>query len=181
MLFISCGFNAPGQEFYTSLKFFGLSLHPYGDENAHLMPFNPDEKGYLVLNIGGVLGHEIQIGGSRYSVKMLQALYADCAAQTGGFSHVGLRAIILNKNKHQFTGGLGPTFIFRRNWHRLSNYSPSTFFNGKKGDPWQYKMLWYGGELEYHYSVTEKLAISVTFIPGFPDIMSLSGGIRYRR
>ena len=83
-----------GQSSYTSLKFFGISLHPYGDENAHLMPLNPDKQGYLVLNIGGTLAHEIQIAESKFSVKLLQTLYSDCAAQTGGFSHLGFRAII---------------------------------------------------------------------------------------
>lgn len=171
---------AYSQSAHTSLKFFGLSLHPYGDENAHLMPLNPDKKGYLVLNTGGVIGHEIQIARSKFSVKTLQALYADCATQTAGFSHIGFRTIILNKGKHLFTGGLGPTLIFRRNWHRLPEYKPSGFFNGEQGDSWQHKMLWYGGELEYHYSFSEKFAFSVTFVPGFPNIMNLSTGIRYK-
>lgn len=40
-------------------------------------------------------------------------------------------------------------------------------------------MLWYGGELEYHYQVNEKAAISLTFIPGFLNLISLSAGFRY--
>lgn len=142
------------------------------------MPLNPDNKGYLVLNVGGTLAHEIQIAKSKFSFKALQTLYADCASQTGGFSHIGVRAIIFTINKHQLTGGLGPTLIFRRNWHRLPGYKPSGFFKGSPEDPWQYKMLWYGGEIEYHYSLTEKTAFSVTFVPGFPNIINLSAGIR---
>lgn len=181
VLFLTTGkYTAFAQTSYTSLKFFGLSIHPYGDKNAHLMPINPDKKGYVVWNLGGVLAHERQVANSKYSLKVLQALYSDCAAQAGGFSHVGIRAIILHKNRHQLTGGLGPTLIFRRNWHRLPNYEPSSFFNGNKEDPWQYKILWYGGELEYHYSISEKYAFSLTFIPGWPNIMSLSAGIRYQ-
>ncbi len=174
------GIPALGQNSYTSLKFFGLSLHPYGDENAHLMPLNPDKEGYLVLNLGGTLAHEIQIAESKYSVKALQTLYADCASQLGGFSHIGIRAIVFTKNKHQLTGGIGPTLIFRRNWHRLQDYKPSGFFKGGPDDEWQYKFLWYGGELEYHYSLTEKTSLSTTFVPGFPEIINFSIGIRIK-
>lgn len=144
------------------------------------MPLNPDGRGYLTLNLGGVPGHEIRIADSRLSVKVLQALYYDCAGQTGGFSHIGFRAIIRSNKNHEFTGGFGPILIFRRNWHRLPAYLPSGFFKGKAEDPWQYKMLWYGGELEYHYTVTEKPAFSVRFVPGFPEIMSLAAGIRFK-
>lgn len=177
---IFSGNTALAQESFFSIKFFGLSYHPYGDENAELMPLNPDGKGYAVLNIGGTLGYEIQIARSKYSVKALQSLYSDCAAQLGGFSHFGFRAVIFTKNKHQLTGGLGPTFIFRRNWHRLQGYQPSDFFRGNADDPWQYRMLWYGGELEYHYSISPKVALSTTFVPGFPYIMNLSVGLRFR-
>lgn len=99
-ILFSCITAASGQQSYTSLKFFGLSLHPYGDENAELMPLNPDGRGYLTLNLGGVPGHEIRIAESRFSVKVLQALYYDCAGQTGGFSHIGFRAIIRNNKNH---------------------------------------------------------------------------------
>lgn len=177
MLFYQAG--ALGQSHYTSLKFFGLSLHPYGDENAHLMPLNPDGRGYTVLNVGATLAHEIPLAGSGLTLKLMQALYADCAAQTGGFSHIGLRATVFSTNKHQLTGGLGPTLIFRRSWHRLPDYRPGSFFKGTPSDDWQYRLLWYGGELEYHYQLNQKTALSLTFIPGFPNIMSLSAGFRY--
>jgi hypothetical protein len=171
--------TAFGQSHYTSLKFFGLSLHPYGDENAHLMPLNPDNKGYLVLNTGATLSHEIPIFKGRHTIKIMQALYADCAAQTGGFSHIGLRGTIFKKNRHELSGGLGPTLIFRRNWHRLADYVPSGFFKGGPSGNWQYKFLWYGGELEYHYQLNLKTAFSLTFIPGFPNLISLSAGLRF--
>jgi hypothetical protein len=70
-----------------------------------------------------------------------QALYADCAAQTGGFSHIGIRDTIFKRNKHELLGGLGPTLIFRRNWHRLADYVPSGFFKGEVSSSWQYKLL----------------------------------------
>lgn len=178
-LLLICQAPAFAQSHYSLLKFFGLSLHPYGDENAHLMPLNPDREGYFVLNTGATLSHQIPILKGRYTIKIMQALYADCAAQLGGFSHIGLRGTIFRRNRHEFSGGLGPTLIFRRNWHHLADYTPSGFFKGSPSDTWQYKVLWYGGELEYHYQLNEKTAFSLTFIPGFPNLMSLSAGFRY--
>lgn len=163
----------------SSLKFFGLSLHPHGDPNAHLMPINPDGQGYLVLNLGGMLAHEIAVLDSAFSIKAIQTLYADCAGQTGGFSHIGIRFLVFEKNRHMLSGGIGPTFIYRRNWHRLPEYQPSGFFNGQPGDTWQYKMLWYGGEFEYNYALGSKTDLSFTFVPGYPNLISLSAGFRY--
>src|SRR5699024_10169201 len=41
------------------LKYFGLSIHPEGEAaNAFLMPNKLDDKGYLVLNLGGEFSYE---------------------------------------------------------------------------------------------------------------------------
>lgn len=143
------------------------------------MPINPDGKGYFVLNTGATLSHEIPIFKGRHTIKVMQSLYADCAAQLGGFSHIGLRGTLFSREGHTLSGGLGPTLIFRRNWHRLADYAPSGFFEGSPTDEWQYKMLWYGGELVYDYQLNEKGAFSLTFIPGFPNLLSLSAGFKY--
>lgn len=45
-------------------------------------------------------------------------------------------------------------------------------------DNWQYKPLWYDGEPEYHYQLNEKIAFSFIFIPGFPNLISLSTDLR---
>src|SRR5687768_16694856 len=74
-----------------NLKFFGLSLHPNGDVNGPLLPLNPDKKGYLVLNLGGSLGYEYFLKKDKFSLKAIQAVYSDCAAQLGGFTHLGVR------------------------------------------------------------------------------------------
>jgi hypothetical protein len=116
----------------------------------------------------------------KYSVKAIQALYTDCAALLGGFTHIGVRAMIFQKNKHALSGGLGPTFIYRRNWYRLPGYQDSGFFNGSPGNQWQYKFIPYAGELEYNYQLSNKVDFSTTFVPGYPSLISLSFGIRYK-
>ncbi len=163
-----------------NFKYFGLTLHPKGDDNADLMPLNPDGKGYLVLNVGASVGYEHFIADSKFSVKAIQALYADCALRFAGFTHLGLRAVIFQVGRHSLNGGLGPTLVYRRNWSELEGYNISTsFFGGDPEDKWQYKMIWYAGEFEYNYRLSDRADFSTSFVPGYPDIMSLSFGVRY--
>src|SRR4051812_12410460 len=82
------------------LKFFGLSVHPKGDENAFLMPRRLDERGVCVINLGGMVSAEKFIFRDEISVKAIQGLYSDCAARLGGFTHFGLRGKIFKTEKH---------------------------------------------------------------------------------
>ena len=173
------GFNLQAQD-NVGLKFFGLSIHPGGDENAFLMPRRLDSNGVLVLNLGGMLSAEKFIYQDRVSVKAVQGIYSDCAAQLGGFSHIGIRAIIFRAGKHSVFGGIGPTLVYRKNWYELPGYLDPDYFDGQPTDTWQYKFLWYGGEFEYAYVLSEKLDLTSTFIPGFPKLISLSFGLKYK-
>ena len=160
------------------LKYFGLSIHPKGEkDNAFLMPNKLDKEACLVLNMGGVISYEHFIYKDLLSIKVAQALYADCAARTGGFSHIGVRGRILKTGKHLLNGGIGPTLVYRRNWLELEGYTNQNRFRGDKDNRWQYLFLWYGGEFEYKYSLSTKLDFSASFIPGYPDLMSLSLGM----
>jgi hypothetical protein len=170
---------ATAQNDNIGLKFFGLSIHPHGDENAKLMPLRLDPKGVLVINLGGMLSYEKFIYKDVLSVKAVQGLYSDCAARLGGFSHLGLRAKIFTAGKHSLYGGIGPTLVYRRNWHELPGYQDPAYFEGKPSATWQYKFLWYGGEFEYAYQLTERFSFASTFIPGYPKLISLSFGVKY--
>ncbi|MCX7744507.1 MAG: hypothetical protein N2167_08085 [Flavobacteriales bacterium] len=163
------------------IKFFGLSIHPLGEkDNAHLMPHKLDPQGYLVMNLGVVLSYEKFVVEDALSFKFGIAQYADCAAQWGGFLHAGIRAKIFKIKKHALYGGIGPTFIFRRNWHTLDGYINRNRFIGDKDDFIQYKFLWYGGEFEYRFNFYRAWDLSISFVPGFPDLVSLSIGVNYR-
>ncbi|GGK77205.1 hypothetical protein ACD591_20430 [Rufibacter glacialis] len=163
-----------------NVKYFGLTVHPKGDDNADLMPLNPDGKGYLVLNVGASVGYEHFLVPGKFSVKAIQALYADCAMRFAGFTHLGLRAVIFQAGRHSLNGGLGPTLVYRRNWSELDGYNKATsFFGGNPNDKWQSRMIWYAGEFEYNYRLSDRVDFSTSFVPGYPDIMSLSFGLRY--
>lgn len=163
-----------------NFKYFGLSLHPKGDDNAELMPLNPDGKGYLVLNVGASVAYEQFFVPGKFSVKAIQAFYADCALRFAGFTHLGVRAVVFEAGRHSLNGGLGPTLVYRRNWSELEGYNRDTsFFGGDPEDTWQARMIWYAGEFEYNYRLSDRADLSVSFVPGYPNLMSLSFGLRY--
>ena len=186
VLFLSVSFgllcsNKVAAQDNFGIKIFGLSIHPKGEKaNAHLMPNRLDPDGYLVMNIGAMFSYEKFVFKDIVSLKTVQALYSDCAAQPGGFSHIGVRAQIVRTGKHSFYGGIGPTIVYRKNWLRLDGYVNPHRFKGGPNDRWQYLFLWHGGEFEYKYAVSERFDFSATFVPGYPDLMSLSIGIHLK-
>lgn len=178
-VFILFGFNQVNAQDNVGIKFFGLSMHPKGEENAFLMPRKLDDQGVLVVNLGAVVSYEKFVFKDKFSIKVAQALYSDCADRLGGFSHIGFRSKIIDSKKHALYGGMGPTLVYRRNWLELEGYRNPDFFKGGPGEKWQYKFLWYGGELEYVYKLNQKIQLASSFIPGYPKLMSLSFGLRY--
>jgi len=164
-----------------SAKFFGFSFHPDGDVNANNMPTKVDRNGVLVVNLGMYFGYENFVYKDKLSVKTAIAFYSDCGGLFSGLIHVGFRGLILEYEKFSINGGLGPTFIYRRSWYsKFDDYVNSGFYSGNETDFWQYKFLWYGGELEFNYKLNNSLDFSTTFIPGYPKLLELSFGVRYR-
>ena len=163
------------------LKFMGLSFHPLsGKPNAELMPNRLDEQAYFVLDFGALLTYEYFIVPDVLSVKFIQGLYADCAAQIAGVTSIGLRARIFQIGRHSLFGGIGPTWIYRHNWYRIPNYVDTKYYKGTPTDKWQYKFLWYGGEFEYKFAISSKLDFAAIFVPGYPDLMAFAVGVNYK-
>ena len=163
------------------IKFFGLSIHPKGEkDNAFLMPNKLDKNAYLVMNFGAEIMYEKFLHKDILSVKVVQALYSDCAEKLGGFSHIGIRAKIFKIERHSLFGGIGPTLVFRRNWQEMSEYVNPNRFKGEVNDKWQCLFLWYGGEFEYKYLISDRVDFSASFIPGYPDLMSLAVGVNLK-
>lgn len=132
------------------------------------------------MNFGAVLSYEKALFEDLIYIKAAQALYADCAARMGGFTHIGFRAKIFKNGNHSLYGGIGPTLVFRRNWLELDGYVNPNRFKGGADNKWQYMFLWYGGEFEYKHSFSNRLDFTTSFVPGYPDLMSLSAGINWK-
>jgi len=77
--------------------------------------------------------------------------------------------------------GIGPTFLYKRSWYKLPNYDPSSesYKGGTNGENWQHLFYWYAGEIETNIKVNDNFDVSVTVIPGIPEILNFSAGFRY--
>lgn len=176
-VFFISGFS---QDNFT-VKFFGLSIHPDGDVNAENMPTKIDRNGVAVINLGLYFGYENFFYKNKLSFKIVTAYYSDCGGLFSGLAHFGFRGVLLQKDKFSINGGLGPTFIYRRSWYsKFDNYVNSGFYNGNETDFWQYKFIWYAGELEFNYKLHKSLDFSMTLVPGYPKLIDISIGVRYR-
>jgi len=173
--------NLFAQQYTFGIKLTGLSIHPGGAQNAHIMKYKIDEKGVFVFNPGIRLSFEYFIYKDIVSIKFDQGFYRDCANQFAGFSHIGIRGRIFQIGNHSLNGGIGPTFFFRRNWYKIDGYiEDDDFFRGGPNDNWQRRFFWWGGEFEYNYRINERIEFSTSLIPIIPPIIpgSIHLGIR---
>jgi hypothetical protein len=163
------------------IQFFGLAIHPKGDPlNAHLMPFKLDKNAYFVVNFGVVASYDHFVYKDILSIKVAQTFFADCATRFAGVTHIGFRVKIFRIGKHLLQLGIGPTFMFRRNWYDLDGYVQTHPINGEPEDKYQTKFIWYGGEIEYKYAINDKFDISAGFIPHYNIVMSTYLGLNYK-
>jgi hypothetical protein len=175
--------SASAQQFTIGIKLTGLSIHPQGAANAKLMKYKLDNKGVFVFNPGVRLSFEYFFYEDIFSIKIEQGLYADCANQFAGFTHIGLRGRIFQIGNHSLNGGIGPTLFFRRNWYKLDGYVDDVEnFKGSPEDTWQHWFIWYGGEFEYNYKINETLEWSTSIVPWIPPFVPLvmSSGFRMK-
>lgn len=167
-------------QFSAGIKFFGLSMHPKGADNAALIPYKFDNRGIFVLHPGATLNFEYFVWKDIISVKAVQGLYADCAMQFAGFSHLGFRIRLFKIGRYSMNAGIGPTFLYRQSWYKLPGYKDRfTFYRGTKDEDWQYRFIVYGGEIENNIQVNDKFDVSISVIPGGLDLINISFGARY--
>lgn len=166
----------------VSLKYVGLTIHPFGDETAFLQPYKLDKNAVFVANFGGVVMYEKFIWRDKLSVQALQAVFADCSFSLAGISSISLKGVFFDKNKHQFQLGLGPVFMIRNDWNRFENYTSSgtldTHYSKLFGRV-QQKFFPLGVEIVYNYAINEKVDFSTSMTPGIPAIFNFVVGFRY--
>jgi hypothetical protein len=165
-----------------TVRYMGLSIHPFGDPAAFLEPYKLDKKAVFVPNFGGVVAYEKFVWKSHTSIKIMQGAFADCSFGFAGVTHIGFRRILLDRKKHRLLFGMGQTFYYRDDWNRFPNYRDGNVFKhttSKHFGDIQYRLFWYGCEFEYDYQLGKKLDLNVGFTPGAPLVMLLSVGIKY--
>lgn len=183
IVLIICSLHTHGQsQSNWSLKYFGLTIHPFGDASAEIQPYKLDENAFFVLNFGGYAGYEKFIWNDFISIKFKQGLFTDCSAGWMGVSHIGLQMKLLEGGKHRLSFGAGPTLIYRESWTRFDFYEKNPFWNyhtsNRLGEV-QWRTILYGCEFVYDYRIGEKLELSTGFTPGFPMAFTFSFGVKY--
>jgi len=165
-----------------SVKYFGLTIHPFGDYSASIQPHKLDKKAYLVANFGGYASYTHFIWLDKLSIRVKQGVFTDCAGGPMGVSHVGIKMNLFELKKHRLSFAIGPTLIYRKDWSRFDIYQDSGFWkhyhSSYLGDI-QYKMILYGCEFEYDWLITDKTNLSVGFTPGFPFAFTFAAGVKY--
>lgn len=175
-------FNCNAQSAFT-LKYFGLTVHPFGDKTANIQPFKLDDKARFVANFGVFAGYERFVYKDYFSVKIIEALFTDCSGGWAMIHHLGFRFQLLKGDKSRLYVGLGPTYLIRNSWTRFGEeYNASGYFNVRESN-WlgtvQSKFIPYGLEFEYDYLFRPNDRLSVSFTPGIPLACILSIGWKH--
>lgn len=169
------------ERFAVGIKFISCSLHPKGSPNAQLMPLKFDVRGVFGYNPGGTLNFEYFIVDDILSAKFVQGLYGDCALQFLGYTHLGFRLRLFKIKRFSINIGIGPTMVYRQSWFRLKGYDTAEkFLKGNSFENWEYRFIWYGGEIECNFRVKDTWDMSFAIIPAGFDLINLNAGFRYR-
>ncbi|MBO6516108.1 MAG: hypothetical protein JJ975_06130 [Bacteroidia bacterium] len=174
--------NANGQSSFT-VKYYAMTIHPFGDATAHLQPRKLDPNAVFVLNSGLFVGYEKFVYQDLVSVKFIQGALSDCSKGLALVSHLGVRGTLYQTPLHRLSVGLGPTYIVRESWKRFGNqYESSGFFNEANWDRWglvQWKFIAYGVDVEYDYCIRKRDNLSISITPGLPLANIISIGWKH--
>lgn len=167
----------------VTLKYFGMTIHPFGDRTAELQPHKLDKEAHFVLNFGGYAGYERFVYKDFVSLKVIQGAFTDCSAGWASVTHLGVRFLLMEKPKHRVYFGIGPTILVRNSWERFGDkYPPSKYFeraHSKLLGDLQWKFIPYGCEFEYDYRFNERNHLSISFTPGVPLACTFAVGWKY--
>lgn len=160
-----------------SIQWIGLAIHPKGGTYPHRYNRKLDPNAYLVIELGPLLSYEFLIKKKLYA-KVSASYYSDCAGLPAGFAHTGIYYHFLNKNRHILMAGLGPTLVFREDWHQFPEYTGDIFFKDKVHGKWQYRFVIFGS-IDYNYKLNERILLNVSLIPAGYLVLTTCIGIKF--
>jgi len=181
-LFFSCS-NIMAQETIKkgsntlSAQWIGLAFHPKAGTYPQHYHLKLDKKAYFVVEIGGAVQHNYFLS-NRLSLRTTMALYLDCALVPAGFLQLGLRYTFLSRGSHSLAIGIGPTLLFREDWHQFPEYTGDTFFEDRVFKEYQYR-FYPVPDLEYSYQFTPRWEFIFDIVPGGLHVFTSSIGLRY--
>ncbi len=175
-------FTAQAQEshdFKVSLQYIGFTYHPGGGNTPEIYPLKVDKEANGVFEVGGNINFDYYFH-KDFFIRGSVAHYLDCAYVPAGYFHIGVRGNLLKKGKHQINGGMGPTLVYREDWHQFPEYQGDRFFGSRVKGKWQYRFIFYGGEFEYLYQLSDQIQLQYSIIPGIPIVLTSKVGIRIK-
>jgi hypothetical protein len=166
----------PGR-FGAAVKYTGLSYHPDGGENEGY-PRQLDDGAFWVLLIGGAVEADWRPHKYLY-IRAATTFYKDCADLWAGYYHLGFRANY-DIGPVGLRIGIGPTYLWRQNWYgRVKGYKRDSFFGEPSGGDFQDAFIWHGGDAEVEWKTHDHVSFVYSVIPGWPEVIQSSIGMRY--
>jgi hypothetical protein len=141
----------------VGIRLMALGIFPEGSENVDHFQHNLDTAGKVHFLPGVIVQYEMVADG-RVSVKALQSFFQNRAGELSGFTHLGLRAYVINRGSHALILGIGPSLFYRRDWNRYEWYQNDDEYKIKSS--WQYKASILSGEIQYSYFINKQSDIS---------------------
>lgn len=158
----------------------GLAIHQ-GKTNPDFYPWKLDKKGYAVVFGGVNLSLSYRIN-DYIGIKAVQSLiFHDSGGKFAGISHIGIQfhddIAGMRSVDHHLSMSIGPFWYYRKNWTNIDGYkNDPEFINLSENGVWERKFVWYGGFMQYAYSLDESNDFAIDLLPGYPHIYALTAG-----
>ena len=164
---------------YFSLQWLGWTFHPVGGgAMPQNYPWKLDKKAAFVLNPGIAVSYD-WAWKKHFFWRAAAGYYGDCALLPAGYLHVGLRWEAIRFGRHSFNGGLGPGFLFRKDWHQFAAYRGDLIYGERVYQSWQYRFTPIIGEVEYMYKINDNLTFQYSILPAYPAVIVSKIGVRW--
>ena len=164
--------------FAANLKYTGLSYHPGGGENEEHYKRSLDDKDYWVVLVGAQADVDYKLHRFFY-LRASTSLYKDCSDLWAGFYHFGFRANWDATERLALRVGIGPTYLWRQNWFgKVKGYTKDSFFGPATTGTFQNAFIWYGGDVDVEWKAWEHVSLLYGVIPGYPEVIQSSLGLR---
>jgi len=161
----------------VGVKLFGVSYHPFAENNEALHKIPLDRNNDWLLEPGFTFTYEAGTGFSLTSAKLMQSIYLDQASQPAGMTYFGIHRKIFHLYKNMITIGIGPTLFYRSDWSTIDGYQEDLDY--KTMGNVQYKMAWITGEIEYVYYVSKRSDMLLSINMLHPKAFTMMIGYRF--
>lgn len=159
-----------------SVRYFGLTIHPFGDNTAALQPYKLDKTAHFVANFGGFVSVDHYVWHDILAITGMQGVFTDCSGGPAGFTHIGIRGLILERKKHRIMLDVGPLMYYRRDWNRFETYEDGGYFHryhSKSFGDVQCKFFPVGFEISWNYVISKNCDLNVGILPWGPAEFSV--------